>query len=84
MKTLRLYHKSCGPNHRDNSDGEPAFDELFLDSLPMSRFDILNGDEIHIDIDLAVWNALTGGHTKYLCVQNYLPKKSRNLNYLDR
>lgn len=70
-----MFHKSCGPYHRDNEEGEPAFDELFLDSLPMSRFDIMEGDEIHIDIDIGVWNALTGGHMKYVCVRNYMPKR---------
>ena len=76
VKTIRLYHHSCGPNHRDTGEpGEPALDELFLDSLPMSRFDILDGDEIHIDIDMQIFNALFGGHMKYLCVRSYLPKK---------
>ena len=70
-----MYHKSCGPHHRETDDGEIAFDELFLDSLPMSRFDIMEGDEIHIDVDLAVWNALTSGQLKYICLWTYLPKK---------
>lgn len=76
LKCIRMYHKSCGPYHRETDDGEIAFDELFLDSLPMSRFDIMEGDEIHIDADLQVWNSLTSGHLKYICcLQNYFPVK---------
>ena len=73
-----MYHKSCGPYHRETDDGQIAFDELFLDSLPMSRFDIMEGDEIHIDIDMQVWNALTKGHMQYMCVRNYMPKRFGN------
>ena len=41
----------------------------------MSRFDILDGDEIHIDIDMELLSALTGGHMNYICVCTYIPKK---------
>ena len=68
-----MFHKSCGPNHRATDDGEIAFEEIFLDSLPMSRFDIMEGDEIHIDIDMQAWN-MTKGLWAYLCVRNYMPK----------
>ncbi|XP_076437802.1 uncharacterized protein LOC143276984 [Babylonia areolata] len=44
--SFRMFHHSCGPL-QDPTDH--AFDELFLDSLPLSRFDFLDGDELHID-----------------------------------
>ncbi|XP_022088918.1 tubulin-specific chaperone cofactor E-like protein [Acanthaster planci] len=42
---VKLYHKT-----RDPDTDEPVLDELFLDSLPMSRFDMKDGDEILIDL----------------------------------
>lgn len=45
-RSFRMYHYACGPDQMAN---EGAFDELCLESLPMSRFDFLDGDEIHIE-----------------------------------
>lgn len=39
-----MFHFACGPHQQDQ-----VFDELFLDSLPLSRFDFMDGDEIHIE-----------------------------------
>ncbi|PVD32125.1 hypothetical protein C0Q70_07553 [Pomacea canaliculata] len=43
-KSFRMFHFACGPHQQ-----EQVFDELFLDSLPLSRFDFMDGDEIHIE-----------------------------------
>ncbi|XP_059142236.1 uncharacterized protein LOC131929880 isoform X2 [Physella acuta] len=42
-----LYHHSCGPSHPES---ERELVELRCESLPMSRFDFAEGDEVHIDI----------------------------------
>ncbi|KAK3604376.1 hypothetical protein CHS0354_011129 [Potamilus streckersoni] len=66
LKAIRLYHKLCGPQH-DNQN-EPELQELRLDSLPMSRFDIMEGDEIHIDIH----DDFQSGSLTYISIKNYL------------
>ena len=43
-----MYHYACGPCHFEGE--EIAFNELILDSLPMSRYDFMHGDEIHIEM----------------------------------
>ena len=47
-KTMKLFHSPCGPCHRE---GEDEIQELIrrTESLPISRFDIMDGDEIYID-----------------------------------
>lgn len=42
-----MYHHSCGPSHPES---EQELVELRCESLPMSRFDFADGDEIHIDV----------------------------------
>ncbi|KAK0066206.1 tubulin-specific chaperone cofactor E-like protein isoform X2 [Biomphalaria pfeifferi] len=42
-----LYHHACGPSHPES---ERELTELRCESLPMSRFDFAEGDEIHIDV----------------------------------
>lgn len=46
--TFKLYHFACGPHHRED---EQTFEELIMQtqSLPISRFDIMDGDEIYVD-----------------------------------
>ncbi|XP_077990075.1 tubulin-specific chaperone cofactor E-like protein isoform X1 [Glandiceps talaboti] len=46
IKKVRIFHLS---KNMEEDDGEPIFQELFLESLPVSRFDIMDGDEIHIE-----------------------------------
>ncbi|KAK6188815.1 hypothetical protein SNE40_004914 [Patella caerulea] len=48
---FKLYHFPCGPGHDFKTDlGEfPEMEELFISSLPLSRFNIYDGDEIHIE-----------------------------------
>lgn len=44
---FRMFHYPCSPEHGNIEKAE--LQELRLDSLPMSRFDLLDGDEIHLD-----------------------------------
>ncbi|KAK6166956.1 hypothetical protein SNE40_023550 [Patella caerulea] len=48
---FKLYHFPCGSGHDFKTDlGEfPEKEELFISSLPLSRFNIYDGDEIHIE-----------------------------------
>ncbi|XP_046574618.1 uncharacterized protein LOC124282631 [Haliotis rubra] len=46
-RQFRMFHQSMV---RTCIGELPDLEELFLDSLPMSRFDFLTGDEIHIDL----------------------------------
>nr|XP_022300370.1 tubulin-specific chaperone cofactor E-like protein [Crassostrea virginica]XP_022300380.1 tubulin-specific chaperone cofactor E-like protein [Crassostrea virginica] len=48
LRTFKLYHFACGPHHRKD---EQTFEELIMQtqSLPISRFDIMDGDEIFVD-----------------------------------
>ena len=45
---MKLFHSPSGPCHRE---GEDEIQELIrrTESLPISRFDIMDGDEIYID-----------------------------------
>lgn len=47
-RSFRMFHYACGPDQAAN-DGEGAIDELCLESLPLSRFDFMDGDEIHVE-----------------------------------
>lgn len=42
-----MYHLACGPCHPEGH--EPTFDELNLNGLPLSRYNLMHGDEIHIE-----------------------------------
>lgn len=44
--SFRMYHFACGPIQALE---DKSFDELFLDSLPLSRFDFMDGDELHVE-----------------------------------
>lgn len=44
---FKMFHYPCSPEHGNKE--KPELQELRLDSLPMSRFDFLDGDEIHVD-----------------------------------
>lgn len=48
LRTFKLHHYACGPHHREE---ERFFEELIMqtESLPISRFDIMDGDEIYVD-----------------------------------
>ncbi|XP_055956060.1 tubulin-specific chaperone cofactor E-like protein [Patella vulgata] len=48
---FNLYHFPCGSGHDFKTDlGEfPEKEELFISYLPLSRFNIYDGDEIHIE-----------------------------------
>ncbi|XP_029640449.1 tubulin-specific chaperone cofactor E-like protein isoform X1 [Octopus sinensis] len=46
LNGFKMYHFPCSPEHGDSEMSE--LQELRLDSLPLSRFDILDQDEIHI------------------------------------
>ncbi|CAG5131964.1 unnamed protein product [Candidula unifasciata] len=46
-RCFTMYHHSCGPSHPES---ERELVELRCESLPMSRFDFADGDEIHIDV----------------------------------
>ena len=41
-----MFHFACGPYWKP---ADRTIDELFLDSLPMSRFDFMDGDELHVE-----------------------------------
>ncbi|XP_064597374.1 uncharacterized protein LOC135463851 [Liolophura sinensis] len=43
---FKMWHLACGPFH---SSPGVELEELFLDSLPLSRFDVQEADEIHIE-----------------------------------
>ena len=45
-----MFHYPCGPDHHELDYGVPELEELCQDNMPMSRYDILNGDQIHIEI----------------------------------
>ncbi|XP_074657207.1 tubulin-specific chaperone cofactor E-like protein [Tubulanus polymorphus] len=45
ISSFRMYHRACGEGHKEKG----TIEELRLDSLPMSRYDFMDGDEIHID-----------------------------------
>ncbi|KAK3087723.1 hypothetical protein FSP39_009625 [Pinctada imbricata] len=49
VKMLKLFHSPCGPCHREGEELE--LQELIrrTESLPMSRFDIMDGDVIYVD-----------------------------------
>lgn len=55
---FRMFHYPCSPEHGNIEKAE--LQELRLDSLPMSRFDLLDGDEIHLDdcslLSISVWS----------------------------
>ena len=42
-----MYLYKCSAVHAEGE--EVTFDELFLDSLPLSRYNVMPGDEIHIE-----------------------------------
>ena len=41
-----MYHFTRGPHQ---SPDDLSLDELFLDSLPLSRFDFMDGDQLHVE-----------------------------------
>ncbi|XP_005099742.1 uncharacterized protein LOC101852479 [Aplysia californica] len=45
-RSFMMYHNPCGPSHPEY---ERELTELRCESLPMSRFDFAEGDEIHVD-----------------------------------
>ena len=48
---LKVYYYAKSKEDDYNESGRrPALEELFLESLPMSRYDMMDGDEIHIDV----------------------------------
>ncbi|XP_033123401.1 tubulin-specific chaperone cofactor E-like protein [Anneissia japonica] len=47
---MRLFHVSKNNQVVDEDD----YEELFLESLPLSRYNMVDGDEIHIDIDFNI------------------------------
>lgn len=46
-RPFKMFHYGCGPNHP--KDEEVVFQELQSNLLQISRFDIMDGDEIHMD-----------------------------------
>ena len=46
FRSFRMFHFACGPYQ---NPADHTVDELFLDSLPMSRFDFMDGDEVHVE-----------------------------------
>ncbi|KAL3892405.1 hypothetical protein ACJMK2_004615 [Sinanodonta woodiana] len=66
LRNLRLYHKLCGPHH--DIQNEPDLQELRFDTLPMSRFDVMEGDEIHIDVH----DEFQSGYLNYIFIKNYI------------
>ncbi|XP_060066843.1 tubulin-specific chaperone cofactor E-like protein [Ylistrum balloti] len=55
LKTLgtrcfKMFHYGCGPNHPHGE--EVLFQELQSELLQISRYDILDGDEIHVSVDV--------------------------------
>ncbi len=44
---MKIYHV---PQNRDEDDFVSGMQELVMETLPMSRYDMLDGDEIHIDV----------------------------------
>lgn len=62
-RKFKIYHYDCGPFH---PGPEPVFDEMNCESLPLSRYDIYEGDEIHIEkAVLSLTRKAAGFHQNY-------------------
>ncbi|KAK7091786.1 uncharacterized protein [Littorina saxatilis] len=70
--SFRMFHFACGPYQ---NPADQTIDELFLDSLPLSRFDFMNGDELHVEFETScsqpVQDFLTSNNQQ---VHNYFKK----------
>lgn len=63
VRKFKMYHYGCGPFH---PGPEPVFDEMNCESLPLSRYDIYEGDEIHIEkAVLSLTRKAAGFHQNY-------------------
>ncbi|XP_033726692.1 tubulin-specific chaperone cofactor E-like protein [Pecten maximus] len=65
--TFKMFHYGCGPNHPE--DEEMLYQELQSELLQMSRFDIMDGDEIHIFMDRGF--QIQAGHLNYLYIRAF-------------
>ena len=73
-----MYHKYCNPEHQSDLLHSGELEQLVLDTLPISRFDILDGDEIHVDL----YDRFTFAAMQFIYIRNYLPKKKDLLDVL--
>lgn len=72
LLTFKLYHFACGPHHREE---DQTFEELCkqTQSLPISRFDVMDGDELYVDAtDNIFQNA--DGSLQYFHIYSYIAK----------
>ncbi|XP_052086247.1 uncharacterized protein LOC127723596 [Mytilus californianus] len=73
VKNFKMFHLACGPYHDDENK---VFEELSsrCENLPMSRFDIMEGDQVHIDLDEDDDFTKEKGFLHYLMLGSYVDK----------
>lgn len=64
-----MYHLACGPCHKVE---DKVFEELRCETLPMSRFDIMEGDQVHIDLDEEDCYTKPKGFLRYITLGSYM------------
>jgi hypothetical protein len=64
-----MYHLACGPYHKVE---DKVFEELRGETLPMSRFDIMEGDQVHIDLDEEDCYVKPKGFLHYITIGSYM------------
>lgn len=71
LRNYKMFHYACGPFHEEE---DKVFEELPIrcENLPMSRFDIMEGDQVHIDLEKDENFIKDEGLLKYICLESYL------------
>lgn len=69
LRNFKMYHLACGPCHKVE---DKVFEELRCETLPMSRFDIMEGDQVHIDLDEEDCYTKPKGFLHYITVGSYM------------
>lgn len=69
LKNFKMYHLACGPFHELE---DQVFEELRCETLPMSRFDIMEGDQVHIDLDDEDCYTKKNGFLHYITLGSYM------------
>ena len=52
-----MFHYPSGEGHVFRFPDTPELEELRCDSLPLSRYDIMDGDQIHVEYINSVWKS---------------------------
>ncbi|XP_062607599.1 tubulin-specific chaperone cofactor E-like protein [Saccostrea cucullata] len=70
LRNFKMFHYACGPHHRED---EQTFEELIMQtqSLPISRFDIMDGDEIYVDPAMDGFQNADGS-LQYFLITSYI------------